>query len=143
MLFHLLREGDRALINGPTLRLQPKAAQVLAMVVHELATNGVEHGPLAQAEGSVEITWRVVSGDREQALLLEWRERGNAGLTSSTRRGFGTAALEDMLAYELNAHATLAYEPEGLRYAAKIPLSPRIGRLIRDDREVSGATPAT
>ena len=130
LLFHLVREGDRAMIEGPTVRLRPKAAQVLAMAVHELASNAVEHGPLARAEGTVAVVWRIEDGPAGPVLALSWKETGATDLAGPARSGFGTSVLEDMLAYELKARAVLVFEPDGLNYSAQIPLTNRLGRAV-------------
>lgn len=131
LLFHLVREGERALIDGPTVRLRPRSAQVLAMAAHELASNAVEHGTLARTEGLVEVVWRIAGTTDDPVLALEWKETGALeDLPGPARRGFGTAVLEDMLSYELKAQSALAFEPDGLRYALRIPLTARIGRTM-------------
>lgn len=130
LTFHLVREGERAIIEGPAIRLRPKAAQVLAMAIHELASNAVEHGALDQPGGYVDVTWHVEPDGGEPVLSLCWNERG--GLLDQggdVRRGFGREVLETMLAYELEAETALAFEPDGLRCSVRFPFTARIGRL--------------
>ncbi|QGY00920.1 sensor histidine kinase [Methylobacterium mesophilicum SR1.6/6] len=130
LLFHLVREGERATIDGPHVRLRPKAALVLALAVHELTSNGVEHGFLALPQGRVTVSWRVEPSSPEPTLVLTWKEEGGTGVTKPAQRGFGTALLEDMLAYEIDARSALTYEPDGLRCTLLIPLATWIGRLV-------------
>jgi len=143
LLFHLVREGDRASIEGPTVRLRPKAAQVLAMAVHELASNAVEHGPLARSEGTVTVAWRLEAGPGDPVLELDWKETGATGLAGPARRGFGTSVLEDMLAYDLKARAVLAFELDGLHYAARIPMTVRLGRTLETAGDVGELRPVS
>ena len=132
---HLVRDGERAVLSGPRVRLRPKPAQVFAMAMHELASNGVEHGLLSRTEGRVEVTWRTELGEAGPLLVLVWKETGGAELSEPSRRGYGTMVLEEMLAYQLKARAVLAYEPDGLRCTLHIPFAERTGRLVeaRDD----------
>lgn len=136
---HLVREGERATIAGPRVRLRPKAALVFALALHELASNAVEHGSLSLAQGRVAVTWSV-QPSREDAdagapvLHLEWDETGGSGVVEPARRGFGTEVMKEMLAYDLGARATLTYEPNGLRCAIHLPLTTGIGRLLADER---------
>ena len=133
LMFHLVREGERATIDGPRVRLRPKAALVLALALHELTSNGVEHGSLALPQGRVTVSWQVELSGPEPALALMWKESGGTGVREPVSRGFGTALLEDMLVYELEAQSTLDYEPDGLRCTLLIPLAAWVGRLVETE----------
>lgn len=130
LMFHLVREGERATIEGPAVRLRPKAAQVLALAFHELVSNAVEHGTLDGIEGCVDVRWRIERDGGRDTLSVSWQERGGAGrVTPPKRRGFGCEVLETMLAYQLGAHTTLAFEPDGLVCQIRFPFEDRVGRL--------------
>ena len=133
LMFHLVREGERATIHGPRVRLRPKAALVLALALHELTTNGVEHGFLALPQGRVTVSWQAEPSSPEPTLVLTWKEEGGTGVMTPAHRGFGTALLEDMLAYEIDAQSALTYEPDGLRCTVLIPLAAWIGRLVEPE----------
>jgi two-component sensor histidine kinase len=133
LMAHLVREGERATISGPHVRLRPKPALVVALAVHELTSNGIEHASLALPHGEVTVTWQIEPGNPEPALALTWKETGVAKVTEPAHRGFGTVLLEDMLAYELEAQSVLTYEPDGLRCTLLIPFTARIGRLVPSD----------
>ena len=51
--------------SGDSLLLQAKAAETLALVIHELATNAVKHGALSCPEGRLAVRWRL--GQRSEA----------------------------------------------------------------------------
>lgn len=130
LLFHLVREGERASIEGPAIRLRPKAAQVLALAVHELVSNAVEHGALDRDEGIIHVSWRIDTEEAEPRLTFVWAETGGAARPDSfRRRGFGREVLETMLAYELGAQTELAFESGGLRGCLSFPFTERFGRL--------------
>ena len=63
LMFHLVREGEQAMIAGPRVRLRPRAALVLALALHELTSNAVEHGSLALPQGRVSATWRIAEAE--------------------------------------------------------------------------------
>jgi two-component sensor histidine kinase len=77
---------SRMTIEGGDVLLPPDQAQVLALVVHELATNAAKYGALATPDGRLHVTWSV--GDH---LTMVWSERGGPGLAPPRTTGFGTS----------------------------------------------------
>src|SRR5581483_2927723 len=67
---------DQVRIAGPTVELGPKTAEVLALALHELATNAVKYGGLSGRQSAVSVTWRVRPRSGEDWLELAWREHG-------------------------------------------------------------------
>lgn len=132
LMIHLIREGEQAELRGPTVRLRPKSAQVVALAVHELCSNAVEHGAFGLSEGKVEVVWSIDGHDATKPgdLMLVWKEMGGAKVDTPTRRGFGMQVLLEMLRYELNARVDLAFEPDGLRCTVRLPLVQRIGHVV-------------
>jgi two-component sensor histidine kinase len=138
LMFHLVREGEQAALTGPRVRLRPKAALVLALALHELTSNAVEHGTLALPQGRVTAAWRVTDAEPEPpVLILDWAETGGSGVQAPARRGFGTDVLEDMLAYDLGAQTSLRYAPDGLRCTIRLPLTARVGHSVAEDPETA------
>jgi two-component sensor histidine kinase len=129
LLYYGASEGDRVGLSGPELVLAPKAGQVLAMAIHELAVNAVEHGALGVEAGRIAIRWAVSGGDAEPRLTLTWKESGLTEIGAPTGRGFGTEVLTRVLAYEFEAETTLAHEPDGLRCTITLPLPAQIGTV--------------
>jgi PAS domain S-box-containing protein len=100
----------RVRIDGPPVLLAPDAAQSLAMVLHELATNAVKYGALSGAAGHVSLSWR--HGDGRQ-LTLCWKEEGGPPVQAPSRRGFGSQLIERM-AVQLQGAARFDWRPDGL-----------------------------
>jgi two-component sensor histidine kinase len=141
LMIHLIREGEQAALDGPAVRLRPKAAQLVALAVHELCSNAVEHGAFGLAEGEVEVRWSVDGAGATPAgeLTLVWKETGGAGIGPPARQGFGMQVLTEMLSYELGAKVDLAFEADGLRCTVRFPLTPRVGRVVDEtDFEENG-----
>ena len=42
-------------VEGPEVSLSPKAAEVLTLSIHELATNAVKYGALSASEGRISV----------------------------------------------------------------------------------------
>src|SRR5215475_1097987 len=74
--FHNL--GDNSvLIEGPELKLNPKAAEQIGLAVHELGTNAVKHGALSVPTGVVKIGWELdADGPHKGHSRIIWKEVG-------------------------------------------------------------------
>lgn len=121
------KDSDLVRIAGPAVLLQSKAAESIALAIHELATNAAKHGALSRPGGSVAVNWDVGQDGATPRLLIDWREQGGPRLAKPPkRRGFGTELLERTLAFELKAETRLDFEPTGLRCTIALPLSERL-----------------
>jgi PAS domain S-box-containing protein len=79
--------------RGPDVRLPTQAAQQLALILHELATNAVKHGALSGSRGKVLLEWKILSDPKRQ-LRLTWTEIGGPTVELPTSRGFGLSIIE-------------------------------------------------
>jgi two-component sensor histidine kinase len=79
-------EVSRVSMAGPDVLLPSKLALMMALLVHELATNAAKYGALASSVGKLSIRWSLA----DARLELEWRESGGPAVTAPTHRGFGT-----------------------------------------------------
>src|SRR5262249_61526487 len=77
-------EKESFMLAGRDLFVSSRAAVVLGMVFHELATNAAKYGALANNGGNVQVRW-ATNHDGEGTFLLEWEGRGG-----SCRRGKNT-----------------------------------------------------
>lgn len=108
----------RIKIAGPALRINSKAAQVIGMALHELATNASKYGALSGPLGGIEITWHITPD-----FQFTWAETTNAAVSTAKRRGFGHTVLVDMAKDQLQAHVELQLEDRTVRWVLKSPLS--------------------
>ena len=88
---------------------------LLAMVVHELATNAVKYGALSKANGRVQLDWELDDGSN--CARLCWRESGGPPVKLPERKGFGSKLIEKSL-----GRARFEYRPEGLICSWEIAL---------------------
>ncbi len=118
------REKDdvRFEVEGPELRLQPKAALALALVLHELATNAVKYGALSIPAGRVRIRWQVEENS-VHGFSLRWEESGGPPVVAPRRRGFGSKLIEQGLAQDLAARVNLRFAAQGLLCTLDAPLA--------------------
>jgi PAS domain S-box-containing protein len=114
--------ADHVSVNGCELLVNTPAAQQLALIVHELATNAAKYGALSAPTGSVIIAGKVESVNGEQVFAMEWRESGGPPVRRPRRKGFGSAILVEG-AKKFGRHAELRFEPQGLSYELRLSLS--------------------
>ncbi|MBX9815881.1 MAG: sensor histidine kinase, partial [Sphingomonas sp.] len=121
---HIGAEG-RVIIDGPSLRISPKAAVTIAMALHELCTNAAKYGALSNESGRVRLSW-TLAGRSGPRLQLRWEERGGPTVARPSRRGFGSRMIEQALAAELQGEVRMAFLPSGLvcEIDAPIPEKP-------------------
>lgn len=128
LLAALAHDGEKLKLSGPPVVLMSKAAETLGLAFHELATNAIKHGALANS-GSIEIVWRVDDASAPHSLILTWTERGNRLMPVPSRRGFGISLLEETLPFELGAKVRLSFLNTGLICEIVIPISAKTLQL--------------
>ena len=112
------QHGDRIRVDGSGyLWLDSSKGVMIAMVVHELATNAVKHGALSNGTGQINISWdRTAQPD---LVKLVWRESGGPKVASPKQRGFGSHLIERAFGGQLGA-AQLVFDPSGLTCTLEI-----------------------
>ncbi len=115
--------------RGPTVTLTAETAVAMHMTLHELMVNAAKHGALTSPSGQVGVIWRVEPVDGVPSLVLEWVERGGPPVFVPKRQGFGTRLLEHGVARDLGGEARLTYQPKGLSYMLRVPLSDRVSAV--------------
>jgi PAS domain S-box-containing protein len=110
-------------VDGAPVALNDRQALSFSLVLHELATNAAKYGALSVPEGRVRLSWQIEHTDEGRRLHLRWEERGGPPVTPPPRGGFGTELIRRAFSFELDGTADLAFEPEGLRLEATVPLS--------------------
>ena len=115
------RNGANVVIKVPPVAVGAKAAQMLALVIHELATNSAKYGALGSAGGRLSVTAAFnTEGDKGQ-LVITWREAGGPPVKPPKRQGFGTRLIEQVAARTLRADVAMDYRPEGLVCRMTLP----------------------
>jgi PAS domain S-box-containing protein len=112
--------ADRFVVQGPSIRLTPRAVLTISLAMHELATNAAKYGALSVPDGRVEILWAIPDDDRTRFELV-WRERGGPPVQPPTRKGFGSRLVQQVLAAELKGKVHLSYGREGVVCRVQAP----------------------
>jgi PAS domain S-box-containing protein len=105
---------ERLRIEGPPVTVGPTLATTLAMALHELATNALKHGALADGQGAVLCAWRR-EGD---ALVLSWQERGAGPAVAPARPGFGLRFLK----VAFRRGVSLTFDDQGFGFEGRVTL---------------------
>jgi PAS domain S-box-containing protein len=103
-------DGTRISLEGPKLLLEPNAAQTIAVVCHELATNAAKYGALSVSDGRIAVAWTSTSDGR---LVLRWNETGGPPVATPTRHGFGTRVMAKLVE-QSRGEVRFDWRPEGL-----------------------------
>lgn len=111
--------GDRTIVlQGPPIWLDARAFSVMALVLHEMATNAAKYGALSVRGGSLGVRWnRSDAGGCE----IWWEEDGGPPVTAPIRSGFGSVLIGRSVAYELGGQSRIDYPNSGLRGYFCIP----------------------
>jgi PAS domain S-box-containing protein len=112
-------------VAGPAVSLEPATAQILALALHELATNAVKYGALSSATGVVDVSWELNSGN----LILQWIETGGPPTKAPTSRGFGTKLITSTCEAQLGGKAKFGWLTEGLHCTLSVPISGKLATL--------------
>jgi len=112
--------ADRARprVTGDDVLVSPEAYTIIALVVHELATNSAKYGSLSARAGTVDVSFaRTAFGD----LALSWREAGGPPVTAPLRHGFGSTIIKRSIPHDLHGEADVRYKLAGLEADFLIP----------------------
>jgi light-regulated signal transduction histidine kinase (bacteriophytochrome)/CheY-like chemotaxis protein len=113
------RDGARVVtLLGPYVWLNSRAFSVMALVLHELATNAAKYGALSANGGRLEIRWQKLdSGECE----LTWSESNGPVVVAPTRSGFGTVLIDRSVPFELGGKSKVEYAADGVQGRFLIP----------------------
>jgi len=119
------REGKTRL-EGASIRLPATSAQAVGLALHELTTNAVKYGALAQPTGRLEVLWREQIEEGRRRVVVEWAESGVAMPERIERKGYGSELIERALPYQLGARTSLEFHSDGIRCTLVVPLKDNV-----------------
>lgn len=114
---------DRIALKGPSLMLQPPAAQAIGLALHELVTNAGRFGALSKPDGRVGLTWSVGEDEGRKSFRMIWAESGGPAVHEPLGTSFGTTILQRATSEALDGKVSFDYRPEGLLWRLDAPLS--------------------
>lgn len=118
-------------ISGPPVILKPESAQILALVLHELATNAAKYGALSRDSGKVKLSWQWSQGQ----FALQWEESGGPPVRAPSTKGFGTRVILASVMQQLGGTATFGWLEGGLKFSMTATIGdPTSAPPMRSDR---------
>lgn len=133
--------GDRIpeeALDGPNVEFGETAAQALGLTFHELATNAMKYGGVAERDGTLSVVWRREKDD--DRVIIEWIERRSSGSdTADTSSGadanaddggsvpspgFGSRLIDASIRLELSGVIERSFGASETRILISIPLDP-------------------
>ncbi|WP_311970791.1 HWE histidine kinase domain-containing protein [Pseudomonas baltica] len=105
-------------LTGPNVVLDARAYSVMALVLHELATNAAKYGALSRAGGKLSIKWTIDAGG---ACDIAWLESGGPTVRPPSRSGFGSVLIDRSIPFDLGGTSTVEYLPDGMQGFFRIP----------------------
>jgi two-component sensor histidine kinase len=94
-----------------------RAADSLALVVHELATNSLKYGALSSGTGTLDITTTAT----DTQIELIWMERGGPKVEAPPEAdGFGSKLVHRSVSKQLGGAITYDWLPDGLIVTLKL-----------------------
>ena len=113
----------RIVAGGPEVALRKSAVEMLALAIHELATNAIKYGALANGVGRLSVTWRDEGVPPH--LVLDWVEHAIAlpAHGGAPGRGYGRTLIEEALPYSLGAATRFDLGADRLHCRISLPLT--------------------
>lgn len=120
--------GERVSTEGPEgVPLKSATVQTLALALHELTTNAIKYGALAQPDGRLDVRWQVVEADTGgERLRVDWRESGVTDIPDDRAParggGYGRELIEKALPHQLGAATSFAFETDGVHCTIEVDI---------------------
>ena len=93
------------------------ATTILALIVHELATNSLKYGALSVATGTLDVSCSA----HNEAVTLVWTERGGPPVEAPTGAlGYGSKLVERSISGQLNGSIRYDWAKDGVVITLKV-----------------------
>lgn len=111
-------------LEGPRCHLTGEAAEPLALILHELATNAVKYGALSTPDGCVHVRWEVSLSARSGPICeMIWRETGGPAVHHPPQQGQGSRLFRKQRGIRAISRS---FDPQGLTCAMSLDAVPRM-----------------
>ena len=109
--------SGRIRVSVPRMRVGDAATTVLALVVHELATNSLKYGALSVDTGTLDVSCSA----HDEAVTIVWTESGGPKVRPpSGTPGYGTKLVERSVTGHLRGEINYDWVTEGLVVSLRV-----------------------
>ena len=132
--------ADNFEIGGPSITLKAEAAQITAMVLHELTTNAAKYGAFSDRNGRVSLRWRWLRNGSDRRLAIDWQEIGGPPVLAPSQPGYGAEIIRELIPFELGGTVELTFAGDGVRCRMEIPaewVSKATGTQLRSGKHTA------
>lgn len=102
--------SGRVRVSVPRMGVGEGAANAIAMVVHELATNSLKYGALSVPTGLLDVS----SDSQGDEVVITWTERGGPATHAPWETGYGANLVERILSGQLRGSIERDWTTGGL-----------------------------
>jgi two-component sensor histidine kinase len=103
--------SGRVRVAVPRMGVGESTANILALVVHELATNSLKYGALSSSTGTLDVS----CSDEADDIIMTWTERGGPTVAAPAGAGgFGSTMVGRVLASQLSGSIERDWSAEGV-----------------------------
>lgn len=114
--------GSNIHISGPDIEIPSRQALAFSMAFYELATNAIKYGALSEPDGKIDLQWRIISGEENSMLEINWIERGGPSPKEPNAKGFGSIITGRALQMETSSTIDRNYPSEGFEWRLIMPV---------------------
>jgi two-component sensor histidine kinase len=102
--------SGRVRVAVPRMGVGEGTANILALVLHELATNSLKYGALSSATGTLDVSCAEVDDE----VVMVWTERGGPAVAPpDATDGYGSRMVDRVLANQLSGSIVRDWSPDG------------------------------
>lgn len=103
--------SGRIRVSVPRMGVGEQAANTLALVVHELATNSLKYGALSAESGTLDVSCSA----HDAELVISWTEQGGPPVRApEAPGGYGSRMVARAMARQLDGAIEKDWAPQGL-----------------------------
>lgn len=109
--------SGRIRVSVPRMRVGEAATTIMALIVHELATNSLKYGALSVDTGTLDVSCSA----QDEAVTIMWTESGGPKVQPPTSApGYGSRLIERSVAGHLRGSIHYDWVEEGLVVTLKL-----------------------
>ncbi len=112
------REAAAVSLDGPPAWLEARAFSVMALILHEMATNAAKYGGLSRESGRLEVVWKRLP---DGACEINWTESGGPPVSPPKRQGFGSVLIGRSVSFDLGGESVVDYPASGVKARFVLP----------------------